>query len=186
MGTVIDFEATQLASLRRRMAEVEEANQDLIAFARGHSGATAAIHRAALAALEADGFEHLMHVVVNEWPDTLGLDAVAVALFADAPALPVDGVGLQIVDARVAERLLADVGAVVMRDVPRGHPLFGPASSLIRAEALVRLDAAPPLPPGMLALGQRRPQNFETRAGSELLLFLGRVLTRSMGRWLRP
>ncbi len=51
----------------------------------------------------------------------------------------------------------------------RGHPLFGPACELIRAEALVRLDSEPPLPSGLLALGQREAQGFETRHGSELL-----------------
>jgi uncharacterized protein YigA (DUF484 family) len=74
----------------------------------------------------------------------------------------------------------------VLRGVERGHPLFGPACDLIRAEALVRLDSEPPLPSGLLALGQREAQGFETRHGSELLIFLGRVLTRCMGRWLIP
>jgi hypothetical protein len=64
--------------------------------------------------------------------------------------------------------------------------LFGPACDLIRAEALVRLDSEAPLPNGLLALGQRGEQGFETRHGSELLVFLGRVLTRCMGRWLIP
>jgi uncharacterized protein YigA (DUF484 family) len=57
---------------------------------------------------------------------------------------------------------------------------------LIRAEALVRLESEAPLPNGLLALGQREAQGFETRHGSELLVFLGRVLTRCMGRWLIP
>jgi hypothetical protein len=58
MGQVISFETQGLATLRARVAEVEEANQDLIAFARGHSGAVAAIHEAVLAAVEAQGFDH--------------------------------------------------------------------------------------------------------------------------------
>jgi uncharacterized protein YigA (DUF484 family) len=64
--------------------------------------------------------------------------------------------------------------------------LFGPASELIRAEALVRLPSEPPLPGGVLALGQRRPQGFDNRAGSELLGFLGAMLSRMIGRWLLP
>jgi len=77
-------------------------------------------------------------------------------------------------------------GRFELRGVGRGHPLFGPACELIRAEALVRLTSEPPLPSGLLALGQRNPQSFDTRHGSELLIFLGRVLTRCMGRWLIP
>lgn len=186
MGTVIDFEGGAVASLKRRVAEVEEANQDLIAFARGHSGAVSAIHAAALAALDAEGLDHLIHVVTQLWPDLLGLDAVAMALFVGDKGVRADASGLQFVDRRLIERSIEGIEGVLLRDVERGHPLFGPASELIRAEALVRLESAPPLPSGMLALGQRRPQVFETRHGSELLVFLGRVLSRMMGRWLLP
>ncbi|HEX8655400.1 MAG TPA: DUF484 family protein [Allosphingosinicella sp.] len=186
MGTVINFEDRALANLRARVAAAEEANQDLIAFARGHSGAVASIHEAVLAAVEAEGFDHLIHIVTQEWPQILGLDAVAVALFAGEMGVRADASGLQFVDPRVIRKSIAGFEGVVLRGVERGHPLFGPACELIRAEALVRLDSEAPLPNGLLALGQRSEQGFETRHGSELLVFLGRVLTRCMGRWLIP
>lgn len=186
MGKVINFEDRAVARLQARVAAAEEANQDLIAFARGHSGAVASIHEAVLAAIEAEGFDHLIHIVTQEWPQILGLDAVAVSLFAGDKGVRADASGLQFVDARVLRRALDGLDGVVLRGVDRGHPLFGPACELIRAEALVRLDSEPPLPSGLLALGQREAQGFETRHGSELLMFLGRVLTRSMGRWLIP
>jgi hypothetical protein len=186
VGKVINFEDRAVAKLRARVAAAEEANQDLIAFARGHSGAVASIHEAVLAAIEAEGFDHLIHIVTQEWPQILGLDAVAVALFAGDKGVRADASGLQFVDVRVIQRSLEGLDGVVLRGVGRGHPLFGPACELIKAEALVRLDSEAPLPSGLLALGQREAQGFETRHGSELLMFLGRVLTRSMGRWLIP
>jgi len=186
MGRVISFEDRAVATLRARVAAAEEANQDLIAFARGHSGAVASIHAAVLAAIEAEGLDHLIHIVTQEWPHILGLDAVALALWAGTTGVRADASGLQFVDPRLLERSVRDFEGVVLRGVERGHPLFGPACSLIRAEALVRLDNDPPLPSGLLALGQRGAQRFETPHGSELLLFLGRVLARCTGRWLIP
>ncbi len=186
MGKVIDFEDRAMASLRRRVAEVEEANQDLIAFARGHSGAVSAIHEAVIAAVDAEGLDHLIHIITHHWPDVLGVDAVALALFVGDKGIRADMSGLQFVESRMIERAIAGIEGVVLRGVERGHPLFGPASELIRTEALIRLDGEAPLPSGLLALGQRRAQGFETRHGSELLLFLGRVTTRMMGRWLLP
>ena len=186
MGRVLSFEDHALAALRARIAAAEEANQDLIAFARGHSGAVASIHEAVLAVIEAEGLDHLIHIVTQEWPQMLGLDAVAMALFAGDTGLRADASGLQFVEPRVIARSIEGIDGVVLRATERGHPLFGPACELIRAEALVRLDSDPPLPSGLLALGQREAQGFETRHGSELLMFLGRVLTRSMGRWLIP
>ncbi|HET8611559.1 MAG TPA: DUF484 family protein [Sphingomonas sp.] len=175
-----------MATLRARVAEVEEANRDLIAFARGHSGAVSAIHAAVLTVIEADGLEHLIHIVTQDWPDILGVDAVALALHVGETGLRADANGLQFVDRRVIARAIRGVDGVVLRGVERGHPLFGPAASLIRAEALVVLDNPLPLPCGMLALGQRAATRFETRHGSELLGFLGATLARSVGRWLLP
>lgn len=186
MGRVISFEDRALATLRARVAAAEEANQDLIAFARGHSGAVASIHEAVLAAIEAEGLDHLIHIVTQEWPQILGLDSVAVALWVSDTGIRADASGLQFVNPRLIERSLRDLDGVLLRGVERGHPLFGPACELIRAEALIRLSSEPPLPHGVLALGQRGAQHFDTRHGSELLIFLGRVLTRCMGRWLIP
>jgi uncharacterized protein YigA (DUF484 family) len=67
--------------------------------------------------------------------------------------------------------------------VDRGHPLFGPACDLIRAEALIRLEGDTPA--GLIALGQRTEQSLDGRHGSELLLFLGRSLSSMIGRWMR-
>ena len=186
MGSVISFENHALAKLRERVAAAEEANQDLIAFARGHSGAVHSIHEAVLAAIDAEGLDHLIHVVTQEWPQLLGLDAVAVALFAGETGVRADASGLQFISPKLIQKSMRDVDGVLLRSVERGHPLFGPACELIRAEALIRLESEPPLPSGLLAFGQRGEQCFETPHGSELLVFIGHVLTRCMGRWLIP
>jgi uncharacterized protein len=184
MGMVIPFEERAVARLRERLGAVEEANQDLLAFARGHSGAVASIHDAVLAALETDNLESLFHVVTLEWPLILGLDSVAVALVVGDQGFRADGGGVQFVAPQIVLKAMMGVDGVEMRNVGRGHPLFGPACSLIRSEALIRIDAEKPLPYGLLVLGQRAEQKVDGRHGSELLLFLGRSLGAMIRRWL--
>ena len=184
MGRVIPFEERAVARLRERLGAAEEANQDLLAFARGHSGAVTSIHDAVLAALEADGLETLFHVVTQEWPLILGLDSVAMALVVGDQGFRADADGVQFVAPQLVEKAMAGIDGVEMRNVGRGHPLFGPACSLIRSEALIRIDAERPLPYGLLALGQRAEQPLDGRHGSELLLFLGRALASMIRRWL--
>jgi len=173
-----------VARLRERLGAVEEANQDLLAFARGHSGAVASIHEAILAALEADGLESLFHVVTHEWPLILGLDSVALALVVGDRGFRADADGVQFVAPQILDKAMTGIDGVEMRNVGRGHPLFGPACSLIRSEALIRIDADRPLPYGLLALGQRAAQPLDGRHGSELLMFLGRGLASMIRRWL--
>jgi uncharacterized protein YigA (DUF484 family) len=184
MATVIPFEERAVAHLRERLGEAREANEDLIAFARGHSGAVASIHSAVLAAIEADGVDALLHVVTQEWPLILGIDAVALALIVGDKGFRADGNGVQLVEPQLLERAIAAVDGVEMRTVERGHPLFGPACSLIRAEALVRIDCEPPLPQGLLVLGQRAELSLEGGHGAELLMFLGASLAAMIRRWL--
>jgi uncharacterized protein len=194
MATVIPFEERAVAKLRDRLGAAEEANQDLIAFARGHSGAVASIHQAVLAAIDADGVDALLHVVTQEWPLILRIDAVALSLIVGDRGFRADGSGIQQVDPEILRRSIDNVGAVEMRTVERGHPLFGPACALIRAQALVRIDCEPQprqmtsrsqrLPIGLLALGQRAGLTLDARHGSELLMFLGDALAAMIRKWL--
>ncbi len=184
MGQVIQFEERAVASLRQRLGLVEEANQDLIAFARGHSGAVTSIHLAVLAAMDADSMDSLLHVVTQEWPLILGIDAVALALIVGDQGFRADGNGVEEIESQMLARSIEQVAGVEMRTVERGHPLFGPACDLIRAEALIRIDCESPLPSGLIALGQRTPQSLDARHGSELLMFLGRSLAAMLRRWL--
>jgi hypothetical protein len=184
MATVIPFEERALVHLRRRLGAAEEANQDLIAFARGHSGAVTSIHEAVIAAIEAESIEALFHVVTQEWPLILGIDAVALSLIVADQGFRADGGGVQQVDPALLRREIGRVNCVQMRTVKRGHPLFGPACDLIRAQALIRIDCEPPLPVGLLALGQRAELNLDARHGSELLMFLGKSLAAMIRKWL--
>ena len=184
MGRVVSFEEHAVARLRERLGAAEEANQDLIAFARGHSGAVASIHEAVLAALEADSIEGLLHIITQEWPLILGIDAVSLALIVGKDGFRADGNGVQRVEPRLLLRAIAGLDEVQMRTVLRGHPLFGPACDLIRAEALIRLDNAAPLPTGLLVLGQRAELALDNRHGAELLQFLGRSLSAMIRRWM--
>ncbi|MFL6750306.1 MAG: DUF484 family protein [Sphingomicrobium sp.] len=184
MATVIPFEERAVAHLRQRLGAVEEANEDLIAFARGHSGAVASIHAAVLAAVETDSVDGLLHVVTQEWPLILGIDAVALSLIVGDRGFRADGGGVQMVDPMILRRAIGQVDGVEMRTVERGHPLFGPACDLIRAEALIRIDCEPPLPCGLLALGQRAELSLDARHGSELLMFLGGSLAAMIRKWL--
>lgn len=185
MATVIPFEERAVARLRERLGAAEEANQDLIAFARGHSGAAASIHQAVLAAVEAVEIDELLHIVTQEWPLIMRIDSVALGLTVGDQGFLADGGGVQQVEPAILERAIDHVDGVSMRAVARGHPLFGPAAPLIRAEALIAVDCGPGLPRGLLVLGQRSLLELDGGHGSGLLLFLGSTLAAMIRRWLK-
>lgn len=183
MGQVIHFEKCAVAQLRDRLGAIEEANEDLIAFARGHSGAVATIHAAALAAVESASIDELLEVVTGRWPDILGIDAVAVALIVGDRGFRAGSSGIEPIEAVLVKRMLRDAPAVEVRSARSGHRLFGASlAGAIRAEALIRIDSPAPYPVGLLALGQRAELELGSGHGSELLLFLGRIVESALRR----
>ena len=184
MGRVISFEERAVATLRDRLGAAESANEDLIAFARGHSGATASIHAAVVSLMDADSIDELFETVTRQWPRLLGLDHVALALVADGKGFRVLRDGVEPVEPRLIDRAIDQLDAVTMRTVKRGHSLFGKAAGEIRSEALVMLQAEAPLPYGMLLLGQKEAASLDARHGMQLLGFLGTSIGAMLRRWL--
>jgi uncharacterized protein YigA (DUF484 family) len=184
MGKVISFEERAVATLRDRLGAVQSANQDLIAFARGHSGATASIHAAVLALMDADSVDELFDVATKHWKAILGLDEVVLALVADGLGFRVQDGHIDLIERQLIDRAIAETGPVTMRMVDRGHSLFATGAAAIRSEAVILLPAESPLPYGLLLLGQRTQASFDARHGAQLLGFLGDCLGAMVRRWL--
>jgi uncharacterized protein YigA (DUF484 family) len=184
MARVIPFEERAVATLRDRLGAAESANEDLLAFARGHSGATASIHSAVLALMDADSVDVLFDAVTCEWPKLLGLDHVALALVADGKGFRVHASGIESIEPKLIDRAIATVDEVTLRTVDRGHALFGTAAAGIRSEAIILLPAEAPLPYGLLLLGQKAQASLDARHGTQLLGFLGACLAAMIRRWL--
>ncbi len=187
MGQVVQFEQEAVARLRERLGAAREANEDLVAFARGHSDAVATINMAVLEAIEAPSVESLLHVVTGRWPHILAIDFVAVALRVGDRGFRANWNGIERVAPQFVDRTLEGLPAVDVRCVESGHPLFGiPVSREIRAQALIRVDGPEPYPSGLIALGQRAELAAHSGHGSQLLLFLGRVVAATIRRCILP
>jgi uncharacterized protein YigA (DUF484 family) len=177
----IDFEASAVAHLRKRVSEVEEINEDLIAFARGHAGAVSSIHEAVLAAIPSDTPAELATVITCRWPMILRVDEVAFAWTAGGDAFQANRNGMHAAEPRLIERLADLHRPVEMRGVERGHPLFGAACESIRSEALIRLDSFSGS--GLIVLGQSEAPAIDGRHGARLLRFLGQTVSHMLERW---
>lgn len=184
MGSVHSFEDRAVARLRARLGAAEEANQDLIAFARGHHGTVSAIHRAVLGAMQSPDLAALTEVVTRKWPDILSIDHCALAFLDGPSALHATRDWVAPIDSAMLGRAVAGLPPVTVRDVGRGHPLFGLACAAVRAEALVRIDLAAG-ERGLLLLGQCRSPGLSGCGGNELLRFLGQSLAAMIGRCLK-
>ncbi|MDO6412883.1 DUF484 family protein [Sphingomonas sp. BIUV-7] len=170
-----------VASLRRRIAEAEQTNGELLAFARGHTGAAHAIHEAVLAVMEADCLDTFAAIVTRDWPALLGVDAAAFAWSADGIALAADETGVRPFEPRLVVRMAGIDRAVTIRQVDRGHPLFGKGAPAIRSEIAIRLAGARGI--GLILLGEEEATSIDAPAATRLLRFLGRSASVMLERW---
>jgi uncharacterized protein YigA (DUF484 family) len=185
VNQVISFEQQAVARLRARLGAAEEANEDLIAFARGHSGAVASINQAVLEAIEAPTIDALLHVVTGRWPEILAIDSAAIALVVGSKGFRAEGTTVEQVEPEFVERMIHPLASVEVRSVETGHPLFGVLGrGSIRAEALIRIDGPFPYPHGLLALGQKAELAAGSHHGSALLQFLGQVIASTIRRFV--
>lgn len=180
MGTLIQFEEKAVASLRRKLGAAESANADLMAFARGHSGAVTAIHQAVLAAMAADSLQSVLDTASSEWPVLLGIDSVAIALDVGGKGFRADARGIERVEPAMIRRATPSDG-VSIETVGHGHPLFGAHAPALRGQALVALDAGEVQ--GLLLIGQESAAPMGDRHAAQLLEFLGASLAAIIRRW---
>ena len=184
MAEVIRFEDRALKSLRDRLGAAEEARDELLAFARGHAGATASIHEAVLALMACESVEALFDVVVNDWPRLLCVDHAAIALKAGEAAYRIDAEGRHRLEPAWITRA-SGLGDVQMRSTNHGDPLFGRIGPAIRTEALIPFTAGQGRLSGLVLLGQEDSVPLDGAHGRTLVGFLGETLGAMLVRCSR-
>ena len=185
-GVVVDMQRYILDRLRSEVAKLRASRDEIIATSRANLSSQARIHAAALALVAGNTLEHVIEVITTDLPVHLEVDAVVLA-FEALDRVPPGGnsTHLRLLPRGTIDRLMAGGRDVVMIEDRPGDPvLFGSAATLVRSQALLRLDLRRDAPIGMLAMGARNPGRFHPGQGSELLAFLADVVELTMRGWL--
>lgn len=185
-ATVVDFQTQAIARLRDRVQALDTDREAILAQARDHRGAEAQVQAAVLAALDAENMEHLIHTITADWVDILGIDAVVLALRSGKQGMRMTATGIQFLKSNDLKLIMPGRQPLLLQSVTNGAELFGPAASLVKSQALIRLRGEAPFPEGVLALGSRSEHSFEGMTHSGPLIFLGAVVERCLKRWLLP
>ncbi|SFI10013.1 DUF484 family protein [Albimonas pacifica] len=187
---VVDLRGALVDRLENRLGRLEETHRSVVAAAYDNLAVTESIHRAALAVLEPDDLEGVLHVLSRVLPPILGVDLVRVGVeregAGDPPQPPLTALGV----GGVARYMGADEDGpfrpVVLRATgPDCARLYGPEGVHMGSEALVRLEVSGDSAPGLLAFGARDAQRFGPDQAGDLLEFLGAVVARALRPWIQ-
>ncbi len=169
---VVDFQSVLLDRLQNEITSLNDMQGSIIHASRSNMTTQARIHAAALCLLEADDFKHLCHMVCNDWTQILQVDSITICFEKDKKDLPKNS-NIRLLKKGIINKFLGHKNAVILRgNVKVAEEIYGPATPLIKAEALIRIEESDHHPLGVLAFGSRDQGFFSSGQGTELLRFL--------------
>lgn len=181
---IVDFQRFMVDMLRGELAGIRDCASAVIETSRNNMSIQAQTHAAVLALVAAGDMEELVRVVSEDLPDLLDVDT-AILAFEPVPA----------VDAAVSSicpLAEGDVDALLgpgrdtrlMSILGDEDLLFAGSGQPIRSAALARVSLGEQGIPGLLALGSFDATFFQPGQGTELLLFLARIVKVCLPRLL--
>jgi len=180
---IVDLQQYMLRQTRAKAATLEGQLSEIVGLAREGMHGHARIRSAILTIVGARSLDHLIEVVTTDLAVILDLDAVLLAVEAGkVPRLTADGV--RVMPDGMIDKLMGDGDVVLQENIAGDRHLYGSSAGLVRSQALIRLAIAKGGPPALLAMGVRRPDEFAASQGTDLLSFLGDVLSLSLRNWL--
>ncbi len=183
---VVDMQRYMLERVRHDLTKLQVQQNEILATSRGNLTTQNRIHAGVLAMLGATTLEHLIEIVTTDLAVHLEVDAVAIG-FEALDRLPAGGnrSALRILPRGAIDRVLGGSKEIALiADATPDAQLFGGATTLVRSQALLRLQLRRDAPIGILAFGSRTPGKFHPGQGTELLTFLGKVVELTIRGWL--
>lgn len=180
-GKVVDLQYFMIDRLREELDSLRDCADELLQTTHSNMSTQERTHQAVLALVGADGFTELCRTVSEDLPALLAVDVITLGL---EPDLSLSATPMLSLANGTIDQLLG-THEILLRDNRSGDPiLFGETADTVHSDALVRLHPGPNLPQGLLVLGARGADTFHTGQGTELLVFLARVLELCVRRWL--
>ncbi|HAA92941.1 MAG TPA: DUF484 domain-containing protein [Rhodospirillaceae bacterium] len=183
---VVDFQGAVIDRLRTDAEEFKSEREDLLLTARANQQSLTRIHECVLAVLAARSFEQVIQTVTTDFAVMLDLDLVVLCIEStdDSPRLLNTRGLVMLPDGMVSRYFNGDQRLLLRGDVEGEPEIFGAGASLIRSDALVRLDISTATPPALIAFGSREPGRFDSGQSTELVGFLTLVLEHVIRAWL--
>ncbi|MCF6215364.1 MAG: DUF484 family protein [Emcibacter sp.] len=170
---IVDFQAILLERLQREVAALNDTQGTIIHASRSNMTTQARIHAAVLCLLEAEDYDHLCHIVCNDWSQILQVDSIIICFSDNGPVALPENNNIRLLKTDIITNFMGHETAAILRgNVEGAMEIYGPATPLVKAEALIRIEETAHNPLGILAFGSRDEDFFAPGQGTELLRFL--------------
>lgn len=182
----IDFGQYLVKRLKADREEVLNTSRDIIETARSNMNNIARIHRAVLSLLEAHSFSEFVETITSDLATQLDVDIVTLIVEADGGDIPhIHVQGIRMVPEGTINMWMQGKEIMLQENISGIEAIYGGGATLVRSQALARVDIARDTPVALLAFGSRDPHAFGDGQGTEHVTFLARVVERLFRAWLQ-
>lgn len=182
---VADFQSYMIQRLKADKAQAIETTRDVVETARTNMNSQTRIHNAVLRLLEAHSFDEFIQTITHDLCTMLDTDISTLVVEADGRDIPhINNAGIRIVPEGTVDHWMSTKRILLQTDISGIETIYGSGATLVRSQALVRIDIWHQTPPAILAFGSRDPSFFHPSQGTELVTFLAGVVERLFRSWL--
>ena len=184
---VLDMQVFMIDRLRDEIERVRGAAEHLIHTSRSNMSIQTRTHKAVLAILSADTLAELVEAISDDLPALLDVDVATLCFETPATPLPkLVAPGLLSLTSGTVAHMMggSDRECALTEELPGDPALFGDGAGLVLSSAVVRLSPGGACPEGVMALGSRNGRTFHAGQATELIVFLARVVERSVARFV--
>ena len=184
---VADMQQYLLDRLREEIDTLRACTGELISVSRNNMTNQDRTHRAVLALLEAEGLNDFVDVLRHEMPEVIDIDVVALCLEQDGHFRPDPGSPIRMLaDGAVDGVLGVSEDIWLLPDGAGDRAIFGDRADGVESAAFVRIEPLDRGLTGLLAFGSPEAGLFHPAQGTDLILFLAKVVEHGLRRWLTP
>ncbi len=182
---VADFQAYMVKRVREDRDDVLDQAKDIIETSRANMNNQTRVQKAILLLLDSRNFEDFIRVITMDFAAIFDVDIVSLVVEASGKTIPqISLAGVRAVNGGAIDLMMGGKPIVLQSATAGFEEVYGGGAGLVKSQALVRLDIASAAPAAMIAFGSRDPNLFQSGQGTELIGFVGQVVSRLMRMWL--
>ncbi len=182
---VADFQSFMIQRLKDDKEKVIESTQEIVENARSNMNNQQRIHKVVLRLLEARNFEEFIHFITTDLSALLDTDISVLVVESTGQDIPnIHTSGIRVLPEGTIDEWMGDKNVLLQSDISGIEAIYGGGATLVRSQALLRVDISLDTPPAILAFGSRDPFMFEDGQAVDLVSFLAGVTERCFRSWL--
>ena len=183
--SIVDFQLYQLKQRNEEIDQLRNCAQDVIETSRNNMSIQTRTHAAVLALIHVKSITQLFQVAYDDLPLLLNIETLALCFEHSQKKISIlDHEHIQRLEIGVLDKIVGSNQDVKLyKKFDDESLIFGPASGLVKSAAVARIRLGANGPSGLIGLGARK-QLFHPRQGTDLIVFLARVIQASILRFM--